>query len=162
MQLTATELLQYTDEERERWERWFRENGEELLRMPIAGQDERTAGALILHIFGPELTYVQLIRGETRSNYRGRRCERVDELFGFGIETRKAMRELVENLGPEEWTRVVEFAIGGRTFRASVRKVVFHALIHEIRHWAQVARIMRDHGFEPPEDHDLLWSTALL
>ena len=41
------------------------------------------------------------------------------------------------------------------------RKLLFHILIHEIRHWAQIALAVRLAGFEPPGDHDLFFSTAL-
>lgn len=162
MQLSVEELLHYTDEERERWERWFRENGENLLKMPIAGECDTTVGALILHIFGPELRYVQRVRDEPLSEYRGRPSGHIDEVFGFGLKARQAMRDLVHSARPEDWSRVVDFSIAGRTYRVSVRKIVLHALLHEVRHWAQVARIMRDRGFAPPGDHDLLTSSALL
>jgi uncharacterized damage-inducible protein DinB len=162
MQLSVEELLHYTEEERQRWEHWFRENGEEMLKMPLAGESETTVGALILHIFGPELRYVQRLRNETLSEYRGRPCEHVDEIFGFGLRTRKSMRDFVRTAKPEEWARVLEFNIAGRAYRATVRKIVLHALLHEVRHWAQMARIMRDRGFAPPGDHDLLTSSALV
>ena len=43
----------------------------------------------------------------------------------------------------------------------SPRKLLFHILMHEIRHWAQVALAVRIAGFEPPGDHDLIDSRAL-
>ena len=64
MYLTVKELLQFTDEERARWDRWFQSNGDELLGMPIAGDRENTIGRLIMHIFGPELRYVERLRNE--------------------------------------------------------------------------------------------------
>jgi uncharacterized damage-inducible protein DinB len=161
MHLSIEELLHYTDEERERWERWFRENGEDLLKTPIVGHDENTAGALILHIFGPELRYVQRLRDEPLTQYRGRPSQTIEQVFGFGLETRKAMREFVCAAEPKDWTRVVELNIAGHTRRATVRKIILHTLIHEIRHWAQMARIMRERGLEPPGGHDLLMSSAL-
>ena len=162
MHLSVEELLYYTDEERDRWERWFRENGENLLKMPITGDRETTVGALILHIFGPELRYVQRLNDEPLTEYRGRPCEHIDQVFGFGLKARQKMRDFVRGAQREDWSRVIEFNIAGRNYRASVRKIVLHALMHEVRHWAQVARIMRDRGFAPPGDHDLLNSSALL
>ncbi len=161
MYLSVHELLLYTDEERGRWERWFRQNGEDLLKMPLAGDRESTVGALILHIFGPELRYVQRLKNEALDEYRGRPCSHIDELFGFGLETRKAMRQFAQSARPEDWERVVDFGIAGRHYSVSTRKIVLHVLIHELRHWAQVARIMRERGFVPPGDHDLLMSSAL-
>jgi uncharacterized damage-inducible protein DinB len=162
MHLSVEELLHYTDEERERWERWFAENGEDLLKMPITGERENTVGALIMHIFGPERRYVQRLLNEPLTEYRDRPSTHINEVFGFGLEARKLMRDFVRTAKPEDWTRVVELNIAGHTRRASVRKIVLHALMHEVRHWAQVARIMRDRGFAPPGGHDLLTSSALL
>ena len=161
MHRSVEELLRYTEEERAKWEQWFRENGEELLKTPVAGDRENTIGALILHMFGPELRYIQRLRNEPLSEYRGRPCARIDEVFGFGIESRKAMRDFIRQAKPEDWNRTVEFNAAGRNFRASGRKVVLHALMHEVRHWAQVARLMRERGFVPPGNHDLLTSSAL-
>jgi uncharacterized damage-inducible protein DinB len=160
MQLGLDELVRYTDEERSRWESWFRENGPDLLRMPIGGR-EPTIGALILHIFGPELRYVERIEGDALTEYRGRPSQSVEEVFGFGIETRRALRQFFARAKPEDWSRTVEFPLPHGVQRATVRKLIGHVLIHEIRHWAQLARIMRERGFEPPGNHDLLMSGAL-
>jgi uncharacterized damage-inducible protein DinB len=43
----------------------------------------------------------------------------------------------------------------------SARKLLFHILMHEIRHWAQIALAVRLAGLEPPGDHDLFYSRAL-
>ena len=134
MHLSIEELLQYTDEERARWEQWFRENGEELLRMRLVGDRETTMGALILHIFGPELRYVQRLRGEAPSEYRGRPCSHIDEVFGYGIETRKQMRDFVRKAAPADWDHMHELHIAGQTLHASTRKIILHAVMHEVRH----------------------------
>src|SRR5579884_1831714 len=161
MHLNVEELIHYTDEERARWERWFRENGEDLLKMPIVGERENTVGALVLHIFGPELRNIQRLREEPRSEYRGRPCATVDQVFGFGIESRRALRDYVRELRPADWSRVISFRIDNNERSATVPKLILHSLIHEIRHWAQIARIMRERGFEPPGLHDLFFSDAL-
>ena len=71
MHLAVEELLQYTDEERQRWERWFRDNGEDLLKVPIQSDRESTIGALILHILGSELRlHGQRLNGEADAEYR--------------------------------------------------------------------------------------------
>jgi hypothetical protein len=149
MHLSVEELLHYTGEERRRWEQWFQENGEDLLRMPIAGSARiATVGALIVHIFGSELGCVQQLRDERLSEYRGRPCERIEEVFGFGLETRRAMRDFVRSADKAD--------------SATAGRAVLHALLHEVRHWAHVERIMIDRGIEPPGEHDLLTSSALI
>jgi hypothetical protein len=44
MHLTVGELLRYTSEERERWEQWFRDNTEDLLKVPIQRDRGTTIG----------------------------------------------------------------------------------------------------------------------
>jgi uncharacterized damage-inducible protein DinB len=161
MHLTVEELLDYTGEERARWEQWFRDNTEDLLKVPIQSDRETTIGALVLHIFGSELRFAQRLNGETLTDYRHRPCHHLDESFGFGIESRKALRRFVQRATPEDWERTIDFEMRGRLHRASVRKIVFHVLLHEIRHWAQIAKLLRERGFVPAGNHDLLNSSAL-
>jgi uncharacterized damage-inducible protein DinB len=161
MHLTVEELLQYTDEERARWEQWFRDNTEDLLKVPIQSDRENTIGALVLHIFGSELRFAQRLNGELPAEYRHRPCHHIDESFGFGIESRKALRRFVRHATPEDWERVLEFEIAGHVYKASARKIVFHVLLHEIRHWAQIAKLLRERGFVPGTNRDFLTSSAL-
>jgi uncharacterized damage-inducible protein DinB len=161
MYLTVKELLQYTDEERARWDHWFQANGDELLGMPIAGERETTIGRLIMHIFGPELRYIERLRNEPLTDYRSLPASTVEAVFGFGLKARQTMRDYVAGLAADDWTRVVEFDVPNLRVRASVRKIILHCLTHEIRHWAQVARLIRERGFVPPGGHDLLTSGAL-
>ena len=82
-------------------------------------------------------------------------------MFGFGLKARQTMRDYVAGLGADDWTRIVEFDVPNMRVRASVRKIILHCLTHEVRHWAQVARLIRERGFVPPGGHDLLTSNAL-
>ncbi len=161
MHLTIAELMTYTAEERGRWEVWFRANGEEVLSMPIAGGMETTVGQLVMHVFGPELRYVQRLRREVETDYRALPHGSVEAVFGFGIKTRNAMREFIAGLAPEDWDQVMEYTVRDFRISATIRKTICHVYIHEIRHWAQVARLVRERGFEPPGNHDLLMSAAL-
>jgi uncharacterized damage-inducible protein DinB len=161
MHLTVRELMSYTAEERGRWERWFRENGDEMLVTPIAGPRETTIGQLVMHIFGAELNFAQRLRYEPVTAYRGLPSGSVDAVFGYGMKSRQTMREFVEGLAQGDWERVLEFAIDEWQPRVTVRKAVCHVYIHEIRHWAQVASLARERGFAPPDEDDLLFSGAL-
>ena len=53
MHLSIDELLAYTDEERVKWRRWFEANGDEHLKIALAGEAHTSLGALILHCSGP-------------------------------------------------------------------------------------------------------------
>jgi uncharacterized damage-inducible protein DinB len=50
--------------------------------------------------------------------------------------------------------------VEGRGLHAgSARKLIAHILV-QIRHWAQVAVTIRQHGLAPPGEHDLLFSKS--
>ena len=53
------------------------------------------------------------------------------------------------------------FIVRDQPYWMSPRKLLFHTLMHEIRHWAQIALAVRLAGLEPPGDHDLFFSRAL-
>lgn len=161
MYITVKELLRYTDEERDRWDRWFQSNGDAMLAMPLVGDREPTVGRLILHIFGPELRFVERLRNDRLTDYRALPASSVEAVFGFGLKARQTMRDFIAGLSADDWQRIVEFDVASQQIRASVRKVVLHALIHELRHWSQIARVMSERGFTPPSGGDLLLSDAL-
>ena len=158
MNLTIEELISYTDEERAKWEQWFALHGDEPLKFPLADAAHGSVGALILHIFGPELQYVQFMHDESLTDYTNFSVDRANELFAFARRSRGLMRVWSREAKEADWVRVFE---PQDNVRVSARKIIVHVLLHEIRHWAQIALIMRQRGIAPPGDHDLLFSKAL-
>ena len=67
------------------------------------------------------------------------------------------MSELDEYVADEPRT----FTVQTGDFVLTPRKLLFHCLLHETRHWAQIALALRLAGIEPPGDHDLFFSRAL-
>jgi len=166
MQLTIDELMHFTDEERAKWERWFSVHGNGPLTIRLAGGTHVTVGALMMHIFRPERRYVQRMRVELLTESRNVPPDRWEDIFTFGHETREGLRQFVDEARSEDWGRIHDFALRPNSrqqyqIRATTRKIIFHVLMHEIRHWAQIARVVREHGMAPPGDHDLLLSHAL-
>jgi uncharacterized damage-inducible protein DinB len=53
------------------------------------------------------------------------------------------------------------FTVATGDFVLTPRKLLFHCLLHETRHWAQIALALRRAGIEPPGNHDLFFSKAL-
>ena len=54
-------------------------------------------------------------------------------------------------------TKPFTFTIPSGTVTMSRRKLAAHILLHEIRHWAQVAHAARIAGLTPPGEHDLFF-----
>jgi uncharacterized damage-inducible protein DinB len=166
MQLTVDELIHFTDEERAKWERWYSLHGNGPLKLRLAGGTHTTVGALMMHIFRPERRYVQRMRGELLTESKDFPTNTWEEIFAFGRQTREGLRQFVDEANPEDWGRMHQFIFQPNAhqqshIRATTRKIIVHVLMHEIRHWAQIARVVREHGMAPPGDHDLLLSHAL-
>jgi uncharacterized damage-inducible protein DinB len=158
MRLSIEELIAYTDEERAKWEEWFAAHGDEPLKIRPSGDAHASVGALILHIFGPEMQYLQFLRDEDLTDYTNEPTSPAAELFAFGRRTRSLMRAWSRDAKEENWERLYEPQDG---VRVSARKITAHILTHEIRHWAQIAMLMRQNNLAPPGNHDLLFSKAL-
>jgi len=161
MNLTLKELLTYSEEEQDRWQNWFASHGDEPLRFPLSGDRMPSLGSMIQHALGTELWFAEHLGGAAITEWWTEPAGAAASLFELGTAAKRKLRQLIEHVPPEEWGRMVELQGGGRSFRVSVRKAVGNALVHEIRHWAQVAIIVRQHGLAPPGDHDLILSRVL-
>ena len=85
----------------------------------------------------------------------------VNELFSFGRSVRGEFMEFIHSAGELDLDRTLEIHYRGQDATFSARKLAFHMLFHEIRHWAQIATAVRNAGFPPPGFHDLLFSSAM-
>ena len=160
--LTFTELLDYTDEETARWEEWLRGTDFTVLEIPIGGPDRETVRELIAHVFIVEHRYADRLFGDDPVSYESFPARTVDELFAIHRLARAKLRRWVEQATEADWALEMTFqTLTAGTLTASRRKIVAHALLHGIRHWAQIATTLRQHGHPQPWMHDLLMSSAL-
>jgi uncharacterized damage-inducible protein DinB len=82
--------------------------------------------------------------------------------FGPFTPPRANASRLGSGATPEELAKIltVKTASAGEV-PASKRKVLTHALIHGIRHWAQIAMALRQGCFVSGWSHDMMFSPAL-
>ena len=155
------ELLRYTQEERDRWRRFFAANPQALESAVQPGGRFATVGKLIDHTFLVERRHVQRLRGEALATQTGLTGNNAQPLFDYGASVRRELEQLVDALDENEAGEVRTFEVREQTWAMTPRKLLFHVLFHELRHWAQIALAVRLAGFEPPGDHDLFFSKAL-
>jgi len=166
MHLTIDELLDYTDEERAKWEGWFATQGNESLKFPLPMDVHPNIGALILHCFWAELFYAHWMQGEVLTPDRMKTIndslspDQADQVFGFGRHARKTMREAIAEFTEEDWEKSHDVEMRGFRLEGPARKLIGHILVHEIRHWAQIAVTVRGHQLAPPGEHDLVFSAS--
>jgi uncharacterized damage-inducible protein DinB len=162
MTLAFDELLQYTSDEREKWRAWLRAHPSAMeVAVQPAGSRLPSVGKLIDHIFLVEQRHLQRLREEPLSNSTGLTANNAPPLFDYGASVRREPERFVEALDEDLADQMRTFNVQDRDWLMTPRKLLFHILFHEIRHWAQIALAVRSAGFDPPGDHDLFYSRAL-
>jgi len=161
MNMSYDELLHYTNEERDKWRMWLMAHPAALEAAVQPGGRLPTVGKLIDHIFLVERRHLQRLTGDTLSDATGLTGNNAVPLFDYGASVRRELEQLVRGLSDEQADEPRTISVRDREYRMSPRKLLFHILLHETRHWAQIALAVRLAGLEPPGDHDLFYSTAL-
>lgn len=159
--LSFDELLRYTMEERDRWRRFFAGHPQAMEIALQPGGRFGTVGKLIDHIFLVERRHLQRLRGEPLTDRTGLTGNNAPPLFDYGASVRRELEHYVGELDEEVAGQERIFDVREQQWPMSARKLLFHILMHEIRHWAQVTLAVRLAGLEPPGDHDLFFSRAL-
>jgi uncharacterized damage-inducible protein DinB len=159
--ITFDELLRYTGAERDKWRAWFDVHPQAVGVPMQAGGRFPTVGKLIDHIFLVERRHLQRLTGDPLAETTGLSGSNAPPLFDYGASVRRELEQYAQDLdeGTAEEARTI--ALRDETVTVSTRKLLFHVLLHETRHWAQIALAVRLAGFEPPGNHDLLFSGAL-
>lgn len=162
MKLDFTELLRYTQEERDKWRTWFAAHPDALAVEVQPGGRYPTVGTLIDHIFLVERRHLQRLTDAPLDAKTGLSGHHAPPLFDYGASVRRELEKFVadldEDLADEPRTFTVQ---SSGDVVLTPRKLLFHILLHETRHWAQVALAIRRAGLEPPGKHDLFYSKAL-
>ena len=161
MELDFSEFARYTQEEREKWRTWCVANPQALEVELQAGGRFATVGSLIDHIFLVERRHLQRLRGTAVDTRTGLSGLNAPPLFDYGASVRRELEQFVEELGDDDANQPRTFTVQTGDFALTPRKLLFHILMHETRHWAQIAAAVRRAGLEPPGNHDLFFSKAL-
>jgi uncharacterized damage-inducible protein DinB len=161
MNISYDELLRYSNEERDKWRGWLLAHPQALETAVQPGGRFATVGKLIDHIFLVERRHLQRLAAETPAETTGLTGNNVLPLFDYGASVRRELEQLVRELDDDEADEPRTFLVRNRDYQMTPRKLLFHVLLHEIRHWAQIALAVRVAGLDPPGDHDLFFSAAL-
>jgi len=144
------DLLAYSDWDRARWRDWFLEKGPDALSVglgPNADGRFNTIGELIRHIFSAEKRYVERVLKVPLSDTSVVPAGDAEALFHFGQESRRALRELLATAPNTEWDAPREMPVGKQLLKVTARAMIIQATTHELRHWAQIATLLRLAGY---------------
>ena len=117
-------------------------------------------GDLVRHIFSAEKRYVERLSDRPMTDTAIIPVDNIDTLFQFGQQSRQELREFIGAFPSEGWDTTMEFKFMNSFLTATPRKIVVHILLHEIRHWSQIATLFRTHGLND-DFHDFLFSPVM-
>lgn len=160
--LTGDELVEYTNGERKKWYQWFLAHPQAMSAPAQREGRFPTVDSLIDHVFLVERRHLQRLTGQTPlAEQTGVAAGDIAGLFTFGDVARQDLVHFARSLNEDDARTPRRFEVRGQHIVMTPRKLLLHILIHEIRHWAQVALALRNTGHEPPGNHDLFYSDVL-
>jgi uncharacterized damage-inducible protein DinB len=163
MNLTLDDLLDYTSWERQKWHDWLRQHGDEVLKIGAGPHGDgrfTTVGDLVRHIFSAEKRYIDRLSGRALTETASLSNDNIEALFIFGELSRQELKEFVQTFPSQKWDEPEGHKLGNHVLTLTPRKIVVHVVLHEIRHWAQIATLLRLNGLSG-EFHDFLFSPVM-
>jgi uncharacterized damage-inducible protein DinB len=155
-------LLELTSTEHHRWHQWFLEHPD-AWSAPFATGRMATIGQLVLHIFAVELRYTQRLFDQEVTRWEDFPQTSIEDVFELGENARAQLVEFLTSAPEAELDRVLTFeTLTAGTVAASKHKIASNIFLHDIRHWGQIATVLRQHGYADQWPHDLLLSAIEL
>ena len=156
--LTFEVLLEVTSTEHHRWRDWFVEHPK-AWAVPFATGRMATIGGLVQHISAVELRYSQRLLDQEVTSWEEFRQTSIDEVFELGDHARGQLVHFLSTAPEKELDRVLTFqTLTAGTVSASKYKIASNIFLHDIRHWGQIATVLRQKGFADQWPHDMLLS----
>ena len=153
-------LISYTDHERTKWK--TRLAADPASRLAISFQTGArfpTVGGLLMHIFWVEERHLARLEGHPVPDTTGIPHDDLNALFEFGDRVRANLLRFVTTTDDIRIGEPITFSLGsGQQFTMIRRKLTAHILLHEVRHFAQIAYAVRVAGHEPPGEHDYFFA----
>lgn len=159
--LSFGELLDYANEETNHWRDWFTKNAPALdVPCDIAGT--QNVRELILHIVIVQMRYAQRLLNQPVIEYKELGPKTAAELFALAEKSAEDLRSFAVSANDADWDGTLTFSTrSAGTLTASRRKIFVHALLHGVRHWAQLATFLRQQGYTQEWPHDFIFSCAI-
>ncbi|HEX6644609.1 MAG TPA: DinB family protein [Gemmatimonadales bacterium] len=155
-------LLAYRDAETARWRAWFASHPAAALEVRLSEGELGTVRRLIRHIFAVELRYGQRLEAERVTDWAEFQEETLDEIFAIGERARTLVDRFLDRATEADFRERLTFpTLTAGMLTASRHKILANFVNHGIRHWAQIATALRQHGYGDQWPHDLLASDVL-
>jgi len=159
LSIPAENLLTWNDDTTRRWRDFIRHNPT-ILALPCDIRNGKTVADTLQHIVAVELRYAQRLNGLPESPYEEIPKGSIDSLLSAHELAFGLVRNLLANPSYDWTTEILFDTISLGRIRASRETVLLHLTLHSIRHYAQLATLVRQQGFRPTWPMDYLFTAA--
>jgi uncharacterized damage-inducible protein DinB len=151
-------LLELTSTEHHRWHDWFVEHPK-AWGVPFATGRMATIGGVVMHIFAVELRYAERLLDQDVTQWEDFRQTSIEDVFELGDQARGLVVQFLTTASEAQLDRILTFkTLTAGIVTASKHKIASNVFLHGIRHWGQIATVLRQHGFADQWSHDMLLS----
>jgi uncharacterized damage-inducible protein DinB len=158
--LTAEEILAWNDKTAQGWRQLLTRNPELLTQScDIAGT--KTVAELLQHIVAAQLRYAERLANLPISDYATIPFDSVDSIYSTHDRATALFKQLF--VSDIDWDEPLDFTTRTMgTLHSNRKTILFHALLHGVRHYAQLASLVRRCGVKPDWPMDYLFMHAEL
>ena len=157
--VTFEELLADFEATTARWKQFFTEHPD-AAKIPTDIAGTHNIGELVRHIYAGALRTSERILARPLSEME--KSGDLASAWELQAQASANLRGFLATATDDTYGEIVRFPtrIAGEIV-ATRRKLCLHAFIHAIRHWAQIATILRQHGCPPDWPQDIIASPTI-
>lgn len=156
--LTAEEILIWNDKTATGWRQLLADHPE-LLTQPCDVAGTKTVAELLQHIVAAQLRYAERLADLPITDYAAIPFDSVESIYAVHDRAIKILRQLIAS--DIDWNESIDYVTRSMgSLRSDRKTILFHALLHGIRHYAQLASLVRHCGVKPGWPMDYLFMNA--
>ena len=155
--LTGSELLAWLEQTASGW-RGLIEANPRVLSFPCSTRETHNVAELLQHIVAVELRYAERLQDQPETAYEQLAFGSAQEIFAVHTRAMELIAPLLLR-NSDFWDETIIFSTrSAGVLHASRRKVLVHLALHGIRHYAQLATLVREQGVAPDWPMDYLFA----
>jgi uncharacterized damage-inducible protein DinB len=156
--LTAAEVLKWNQSTNATWRKLLTGNPE-ILALPCDIMQVSSVAQLLQHIVAVELRYAERILGLPETDYASVPYDSAEVIYATHDRAMELYRQALDS--DTTWDEEIQFQTRSAGMLLTSRKtILFHALFHSIRHYAQLGTLVRQHGYKTGWYGDYLFMGA--
>ena len=157
--ITGTELQEWVEKTSRGWRKLISAHPE-ILSFPCDIRETNSVAQLLQHIIAVELRYAERLNDLVETPYEAISFDSVEVIYATHDRAMEMLRPLMRR-DDAFWEGELEFKTrSAGTMRATRRTVLVHLLMHSIRHYAQLATLIRKEGLAPDWGMDYILMNA--